>query len=431
MGNHLSFDQAPAFSVPLRFFITACLFGVVAGATLALLGPQVFLSRWMPGLLALTHLVGTGVLLQIMVGACFQFVPVVTGANIAHPGRVASIVHPLLVMATLSLAAAFIWQLAFLFLIAALAFVLALGGFVATLLLALARTPASSALSSAFKWPLLALGVTVVLGALLAGAMAGGNPLSHAITDVHLSWALGAWSMALLGSVATVVVPMFQITPNYPRWFERGYAAALFLAAVIGSSRLLGWETVPSVVMVLGLALLALFAVLTLVLQSKRRRKLTDTTFVYFRLSAVSILAVTLVGWGLALDWWGELRSRIELLLGLWMLLGVLLSAMNGMLYKIVPFLCWLHIQRRGPFAVTPPNMKEMIPERRAQGQFLAHLLALALLTAALWLPSLSRGAGLAFAVSSAWMGWNLMGALRIYRRTIDRMCASVAHNGP
>lgn len=431
MGNHLSFDQAPAFSVPLRFFITACLFGVVAGVTLALLGPQVFLSRWMSGLLALTHLVGTGVLLQIMVGACFQFVPVVTGANIAHPRQVANVVHSLMVVATLSLAAAFIWQLALLFLIAALAFVLALGCFVVAMLSALARTPASGALSSAFKWPLLALGVTVALGALLAGAVAGGKPLSHTITDVHLSWALGAWSMALLGSVATVVVPMFQITPNYPRWFERGYAAALFLTAVIGSSRLLGWQTVPSVVMFLGLALLALFAVLTLVLQAKRRRKLTDTTFVYFRLSAVSILAVTLGGWGLMLDWWGELRSRIELLLGLWMLLGVLLSAMNGMLYKIVPFLCWLHIQRRGPFAVTPPNMKEMIPERRAQGQFLAHLLALALLTGALWLPSLSRGAGLAFAVSSAWMGWNLLGALRIYRRTIDRMCASVAHNEP
>lgn len=431
MGNHLSFDQAPAFSVPLRFFITACLFGVATGVALALLGPQVFLSRWMPGLLALTHLVGTGMLLQVMVGACFQFVPVVTGANIAHPRRVANVVHPLLVVATLTLAAAFVWQFAFLFLIAALAFVLALGGFVATMLLALARTSASSALSSAFKWPLLALAVTVVLGALLAGAMARGQPLPHAITDVHLSWALGAWSMALLGSVSTVVVPMFQITPAYPRWFERGYAPALFLVTAVGSSRLLGWETVPIVALALGLALLALFAVITLILQARRRRKLSDTTFAYFRLSAVFILAVTLIGWGLAVDWWGEQRPRIELLLGLWMFLGVLLSAVSGMLYKIVPFLCWLHIQRRGPFAVTPPNMKEMIPERRARGQFVAHLLVLALLTAALWVPSLTRGAGLVFAVSSAWLGWNLVGALRVYRRTIDRMSASVAHSEP
>lgn len=428
MGN-LSFDQAPAFSVPLRFFITACLFGVVTGGALVLLGPQVFLSRWMPGLLALTHLVGTGILLQVMVGACFQFVPVVTGANIAHPRLVANLVHPLLVVATLALVAAFIWQIPRLFLIAALAFVLALGGFVATMLLALARTPANSALSAAFKWPLLALGVTVALGTLLAGAMAEGQPLSHAITNVHLAWALGAWSMALLGSVATVVVPMFQITPPYPRWFERGYAPALFLVVAIGSSRTLDWSIAPTIAQVLGLALLALFAILTLVLQAKRRRKLSDTTFAYFRLSAIFMLAVTLIGWGLVGDWWGG--ARTELLLGLWMLLGVLLSAVSGMLYKIVPFLCWLHIQRRGPFAVAAPNMKEMIPERLARGQFVAHLLALALLTAALWMPSLTRTAGLAFALSSAWLGWNLVGALRVYRRAIDRMPASVAHSGP
>lgn len=428
MAN-LSFDQAPPLTIPLRFFLTACLFGVAAGLVLALLGPQVLLSRWMPELLALTHLVGTGVILQVMVGACFQLVPVVTGANIAYPRMVANLVHPLLVVATLALATAFIRHTPSLFLISAMAFVLALGGFVVTMLWSLARTPASSALSTAFKWPLQALGVTVALGALLASSMAEGHPLPHTITNVHLSWALGAWSIALLGSVSTVVVPMFQITPPYPHWFERGYAPSLFLLAIVGSSSALNWSIAPMIAQILGLALLALFAALTLYLQAKRRRKLSDTTFVYFRFSAIFMLAVTLIGWGLVGDWWSG--TQTELLLGIWMLLGVLISATNGMLYKIVPFLFWLHMQRKGPFAITPPNMKEMIPERWARGQLGVHILALALLTAALWMPSLTRAAGLAFAISSAWLGWNLLRALRIYRRTIDRMPASVVRSGP
>ncbi|QDX81057.1 hypothetical protein B9N43_07245 [Denitratisoma sp. DHT3] len=434
MASLLSFDQAPPFSVPARFFLTACLFGVAAGVMLAVLGGQVFASRWAPGLLALTHLVGTGVLLQVMVGACFQFIPVVTGANIAHPRVVASIVHPLLTLATVVLATAFLESVPALFLIAAGAFIVALSCFIATILLALKRAPTRSTLHSAFAWPLFALGVTVALGALLASAIASGSPFPYTrVTNTHLTWALGAWCMALLGSVATVVVPMFQMTPAYPRWFERGFAPAMFLVAGLWSTRIMGWSLVPAIAALAGFALVAAFAFLTLSLQAKRRRKLTDTTFAFFRLAALAILAEVLLWSAREYFGWWQAETRIDLLLGLWMLIGVLLSTVSGMLYKIVPFLCWVHIQRRGPFATTPPNMKEILPDGRARKQFFAHLTALGLLTIALWLPSLARLAGLVFALSSAWLGWNLLGALRIYRatmETIGRTRADAERNG-
>jgi len=44
----LRLDQAPPFFVPLRFFITAPIFGALAAATLLAGGPQALASRWTP-----------------------------------------------------------------------------------------------------------------------------------------------------------------------------------------------------------------------------------------------------------------------------------------------------------------------------------------------------------------------------------------------
>jgi hypothetical protein len=59
--------------------------------------------------------------------------------------------------------------------------------------------------------------------------------------------------------------------------------------------------------------------------------------------------------------------------------------------------------------------------------QFRLHLAALLLLLAAVWLPVLARPAGLLFAVSCAWLGWNLFGAVSVYLRFRNRIRASVA----
>src|SRR5574343_70151 len=85
----LSFENAPPFAAPLRFFLTAPLFAVLAGLLVAWEGPGLFASRWMPGALAATHLVTVGFMLQVMLGAMIQILPVVAGANLRRPLRVA------------------------------------------------------------------------------------------------------------------------------------------------------------------------------------------------------------------------------------------------------------------------------------------------------------------------------------------------------
>jgi hypothetical protein len=70
------------------------------------------------------------------------------------------------------------------------------------------------------------------------------------------------------------------------------------------------------------------------------------------------------------------------------------------------------------------PNMKKMLDAEAMTGQLRLHVLALLLLLCAVWLPGLARLAGAAFAVSSAWLAWNLIGAARRYRTFRDQIRA-------
>jgi hypothetical protein len=99
-------------------------------------------------------------------------------------------------------------------------------------------------------------------------------------------------------------------------------------------------------------------------------------------------------------------------------LVGGFMSVIIGMLYKIVPFLIWLHLQNQGRGRVIAPTMKKIIAERDMDRQLLAHLAAYALLLLAVIWPTLFvYPAGLALVVANGWLGWNLWSALSVYRR--------------
>ena len=89
----LSFDKAPPFAAPLRFFLTAPLFSLAAGLLLLFVGPDLLASRWTRGLLAATHLITVGFMLMVMLGALIQILPVVAGANLDSPLAVARWLH--------------------------------------------------------------------------------------------------------------------------------------------------------------------------------------------------------------------------------------------------------------------------------------------------------------------------------------------------
>ena len=421
----LSFEQAPPISVPYRFFLTAPLFGIVAGLLLAWYGPQAMSSRWSSGALAMTHLIVVDVMLQVMCGALLQFVAVAAGANIWRPLLVAKVVHPMITAGAVLLASAFVLELPLLFLMAAAVFALSLGFFLTVMSIALWRTPARGMTIHVLRLAILGLAVTLALGVTLAGTLGLQAAPSLLLINVHVAWGLGGWALMLVIGVSFLVVPMFQLTPAYPVWLTRVLPFGLLLLLSLWSLQIFasGGEAQVWQVQVAqaGMLLLGLYAVATLWLQQRRRRRQTDVTLLFWRVAMLSLLAYA-ASW-LFLDVIPQLGShpRAPLMLGILALPGVFLSLIMGMLYKIMPFLNWLHLQQISDPTRPPPNMKQMIPEAAMRGQMRLHFSAFALLLAAAIWPPLALPAGLAFAASCLWLEWNLLGAVWKYEYFRDR----------
>jgi hypothetical protein len=219
---------------------------------------------------------------------------------------------------------------------------------------------------------------------------------------------------------------MFQLTPPYPRRLAGALPPAMLAALALWSWRALGaapdWG---QAVYFVGLALPAGFGATTLWLQFRRRRKIGDPTLSFFRLAMASLLAIpaSALVFGLLPDLAAQPRSAVWI--GVLALAGAFVSAINGMLYRIVPFVNWLDLQRVGGMHRAAPNVREMISHAAMVGQLRLHGAALATLLAAVILPGLTPAAGVLFASSCAWLGWNLIGAARRYRTFKGRIAAT------
>ncbi len=421
-ASALSLEQTPPLSVPLRFFLSAPVFGAAAALVLVVVGGDAVTVRWAPITLGLTHLLTLGFLAMVMVGAVQQLLPVLVGSPVPHARSVSRVLHGLLTLGT-----------------AMLVLGLAGGGtglmhgaagllgsgfllFAAVTAYCLLRARSGHFTVAAMALSIAALVVTVGFGLYLAIGYTGAVPLARQFTNLHLGWGLLGWVALLIAGVAYQVVPMFQITPDYPRALMRFLAPALFLLLGLWSLGR-GTQVLPGTVASAAGGLVGagviVFAVATLNLQFRRKRRLPDVTLDFWRLAMTSLL-VAVAGWAA-----GQLFGRVpELLLGVLFIVGFAMSAVNGMLYKIVPFLIWLHLnnqrQSAGLSLVGVPNMRKIIPESAMRWQFRVQTGTLVLLAGATVWPWLARPAGLFLLVSMLWLGWNLLSAQRLYRRTLQ-----------
>ena len=432
MQPGLSFEQAPPISVPFRFFLTAPLFGMAAGLLLLWQGPAALASRWTGVALALTHLIAVGFMLQAMCGALLQMLPVAAGANIWQPQRVTHLTHAGLTVGTLLLLAGFLSEQALFFRIAVPFMTVSLGAFAVIVLFGLFRTPAKGPTIVALRIAVFGLIVTLSLGATLATSFGWqlALPLTE-ITHVHAAWGLGGWSLLLVAGVGYLVVPMFQLTPPYPGWFTRGFSVALFFLLAAWSISWLPLQRPDALQAALACAaalLAAAFAAVTLRLQGQRRRKVTEPTLLFWRLAMVCLI---LAAAGVVLQQLkpgeGEDYAGTPFLLGVLLMVGVFMPVISGMLYKIMPFLNWLHLQKIGKPGLVVPNMRQMIPEPRMTMQLRLHLAALLLLLGAVPLPWLVYPGGLALIASCAWLEWNVVEAARNYARFKDELAEKLA----
>lgn len=412
----LSLEQAPPIWAPVRFFLTAPIFGAAAGALLALRADAVTASRWTSDSLAVVHLLVLGFMLQVMAGALLQFLPVAAGASIWRPTWVAGVTHPGLALGAVLLVAGFLGAGPVAMQAAAVVLGCILACYVTVIAVALARAPAIGPTLLSLRVAIAGLAITAGLGVTLAGTFGWGwgLPLIE-LTAVHAAWGLLGWGVVLVAGVAGLVVPMFQLTPAYPVAFARAVPRVLagalvaWSAGIAFASRPVAWAGA-----IAAAGAVIAFAGVTLRLQARRKRKIVDTTFHSWRVGMVCLLLAAPLGLWLLAGPPDALRPRLEYLLGVLLLAGAFPAVIGGMLYKIVPFLCWLHLQRvmRGA-----PHMGQVLAEKWARRQTWLFGAALAfLLAGAGWTPLVSVG-GWLFCASYVALELNLIAAMRFYVR--------------
>lgn len=414
----LSFEQAPPFSLPLRFFLTAPLF-LLAAALLIVLDPASLASRWTPQALALTHALTLGFLAMAMLGALMQMLPVVAGSPLPTPRLVAWLTQVPLALGTAALMIGFLAAEPIAFGIAIVLLGIGFAVFLAAAAVSLVRATGNVTVWG-MRLAVLSLGLAFTLGLVLALMRAGIwiPPASAAMLAAHLAFGLLGWVLLLVVGVAFQIVPMFRITPPYPpllgRWLTPGLFVLLLIHAAAPSLPPRAGTLVEA-----GLAAgILLFAVITLGLQARRRRKLPDVTLDFWRLGMASLIASVTV-WIVAQfsPAWAD-SDAYPLLLAMLFIGGFAVSVVNGMLYKIVPFLAWFHLQAQlQARAGNIPTMKDMIAEGRTRWQFRFHLAACGLLAAGLFWPSLAHAGGLMLALSALLLEINLLSAVRRFVR--------------
>lgn len=421
MQRALSFNSSPPVSVPLRLLLSAPVFVVLAALLLLWWGPVALASRWTAPVLALTHLFTLGVLASAMAGAMMQILPVATGINVLAPRLTSVAVHVLLSLGTLALVGGFLSAHTWLFHMA----LTLLGGALLWLIAAgtgglwryrRQATKGSGEILVGTRFALAALLATLILGALLAANWAGWLSISKQITDLHGMWGLLGWVGLLLIAMAYQVIPIFQVTELYPKAMTRWLTPTLFVLLTAYTVNLLvdspiQWEAGRLIAIVL-LAAYTLFAITTFQLLWTRKRPQADTTTLFWRTAMVSLAACAPV-WLLHIAEVGDYTVT----LGMLFIVGFAWSAINGMLYKIIPFLLWYHLQKDLTVALrVVPKVKQIIPDAVAAKQFWPHLIAVLLLAAASLHPQpFTHAAALALAVSALWLLWNLSQALRLF----------------
>lgn len=416
----LSLDQAPPLLVPLRFFLSAPLFALAAALLLLYQGPDLLTSRWNPRLLGATHLLTLGHMGLVMMGALLQMLPVVAGTPVRRPELYAKIIHGLALAGITLLATGLIFSQPLALKLALPILGTALLSFAVLIFTTLRGAMPENRTAKAMRLASLMLAATAILGLVLLSNHAFGWWLEArvSVVNLHLTWGLLGWVGILVAGVAYQAVPMFQLTPTYPAHLTRWLTGLLFVLLLA----LAPAAQVPPLRLVLGILLatgFATFAMTTLWLQAKRRRKLPDVTASFWRGGMASLLLAIALWLAGQISPMFSAMASYGLLLGLLMIVGFSMSVINGMLYKIVPFLIWFHMQsRRRPGGPTVPNVKLILPETRARRQMWLHFSAVAALLAAAFKPGMiSYPAAILFGASNLWLWLNIVSAYRTYRR--------------
>jgi hypothetical protein len=361
----LSFNGLPPISVPFRFFLTAIIFAMVLSIGVFIAGDTLWSSRWHPMMLALVHGFTLGIITPIMMGAILQMLPVVGGVGVKHVKRVASICHIGHFVGSSLLMSSFLHPNFYLKLCAMLLLFMSFSYYLYKVFQVLVNRVSQGDSFNGIRYSVLALLITLIFGFLLQSQLLGSVlqinqnvNYDKAVTNLHALWGGLGWMGLLIFAVSLQIIPMFHVAPNFPKLMVRFFSPSVLFLLVIFT-----------------LYNLALLRVL-----SKRKRKVPDVSILYWQFAAVSFLLLTLLFFLPRQYFPASLSQHTIMLLVAIFMYGYVLSVIQGMLLKILPFLAYTHLQQRCldnfENMTLLPKMNELLNKKIAKKLFYIHIVS-------------------------------------------------------
>ncbi len=357
----LSLDQAPPANVPFKFFLTAPVFGIIFGLVFFFFPLESITDQYSPVAVALTHLFTLGMLAMIIFGAMQQMMPVLAGAVVKKPMLFGNIVHTSLTLGTLFFSGSFLFSNKIMLLIGTTLLALAFLTFFIMAIRLLFKVEFLTPTVNAMKIFAATGIVTALIGLHLAGAHISGNigALHFNFVNTHAAFGLFGFGVVLIMGVAFQVIPMFYVALDFPKYIQN--KIPIFVLALILAIGIFSFLSIDMYILKLLLSIMfILFSVYGLNSLNNRRRPVFDVTLWFWKLSLYMFI-IAMLNWLFIPQ---DSMFTIAIMFGF----GFLYSLLQGMMYKIIPFLAWFHLSSSGHMVI--PTMREMISEDLIKLQF-------------------------------------------------------------
>ena len=402
----LSLDQAPPISVPFRFFLTAPIFGVVISFVLFFTPFSESSNQYSHFAIGLIHLFTLGILSMIIFGAMQQMMPVLAGAIIKKPRLFANIVHTSLVLGTLFLSFSFILELKNLLYFGVIFLAIAFLTFFIMSIKLLFNVKFLTSTVKAMRLFSLAGLITLFLGLYLAFSHINlsFDENYYIVVFLHILFALFGFALLLIMGVSFQVIPMFYVALDFPKFVQNKMPLILFILLFV-SAIFLYLDINFFILKIIFATLIISFCFYGLKSLNNRRRPVFDATLWYWKLSLSSLIFSMII--------WLFNLFESNYILAIVFAFGFLYSLLQGMVYKIIPFLSWFHLSSKGYFKL--PTIREFIDEKYIKIHFFMHLFSVIFFVLAYFENSLIYVASILFLFSNILFFVNSLSAVKKY----------------
>ncbi len=409
MFQGLSTNQAPPISVPFRFFLTAPLFGILISFVFFNFPAEEIFNRYSPVAIGTIHLFTLGILSQIVFGALQQMLPVLAGVVIKKPLIFANIVHTTLTFGTLFLSCGFIFSQELLFPIGAGLLCIAFGFFFFVIIRLLFKVKYITSTVNAMKIFALAGLVTALIGIYLIWQYIDVNINSYhyLITNIHILFASFGFAIILIMGVAFQVIPMFYVAKDFPKFIQNKFPRVLFCMMILCAIFIILKQDISIIKFIISFMII-IFALYGLNSLNNRKRLVSDVTLWYWKFSFYSLIVSMLI--------FVTQFYKSDSLLAIIFIFGFLYPLLQGMIYKIIPFLSWFHLSSRGYFSI--PNLREYIKEDSIKVQFYIYVSSFCFFVLSIFFNQLFLYiASSLFMISNLMFLFNMITAILKYRK--------------